>query len=282
MGGLRRIVWAMRKVKLPVSRKGLVLDVGSGSCPYPRSDVLLERYGSANHRCGSGLLLDRPIVFADAQCMPFKDKAFDFIVASHILEHIKKPEIFLQELMRVGKAGYIETPNAIFERLNPYTIHCLEIMNTDGKLIIHKKRALVQDLFLGNLQLFTKDLSWKKVFQGAPDLFHVRYFWKDVIDFEIINPEETCDWVTDYPDNEAVDVHETYSGTGWRSWGLRNLRRYYRWFCRKPIDLLSILACPECKGILNLANKYYICKACRKAYRVEPYPNFNEPEDISL
>ena len=30
------------------------------------------------------------------------------------------------------------------------------------------------------------------MFEGAPDMFHVRYFWKDGIDFEVLNPDESC------------------------------------------------------------------------------------------
>jgi len=142
MGELNRVRWALRKALLPVSADGLVLDVGSGGCPYPRSDVLLERHGDAWHRCGAALVMDRPIVFGDALHMPFKNKAFDFVIASHVLEHVREPEQFLGELMRVGKAGYIETPNVLFERVIPYPIHCLEMMAVEGKLYIRKKAVL--------------------------------------------------------------------------------------------------------------------------------------------
>ena len=104
--------------------------------PYPRSDVLLDRLEGDAHRCGQALIIDRPLVLGDALHMPFKDKAFDFVVASHILEHMKNPEQFLSELSRVAKAGYIETPNSIGEELVPMNIHCLEVMNLDSKLVI--------------------------------------------------------------------------------------------------------------------------------------------------
>src|SRR5262249_44327019 len=153
METFRRIAWALRKVQVPVHSQGLVLDVGAGSCPYPRSDVLLERYVKSDHRCGASLVSDRPTVFADALRMPFKAKAFDFVIASHILEHIKSPEAFLSELTRVGKAGYIETPNIFLERLSPYPIHVLEIMERDGKLLIRKKPKEGADDYLARLRL---------------------------------------------------------------------------------------------------------------------------------
>ncbi len=90
---LRRVKWALRKVHLPVAG-GLVLDVGSGGKPYPRSDVLLDRMTGAEHRCGAAMMIDRPAVFGDASKMPFRDQAFDFVIASHILEHMPDPAVF--------------------------------------------------------------------------------------------------------------------------------------------------------------------------------------------
>ena len=169
----KRIKWALRKVKLS-GMDGLVLDVGSGGKPYPRSYVLLDRLTGSDHRCGSPMLIDRPTVFGDAIKLPFKNKSFDFVIASHILEHIADPGAFLDELSRVGKAGYIETPNFIFERLFPYDIHCLEVILLDNALQIHKKKRPVEDLWIGSLDFLRKDPKWKLFFYENPDMFHVR------------------------------------------------------------------------------------------------------------
>ena len=55
---------------------------------------------------------------------------------------------FLNELQRVGRAGYIETPNAVFERLVPYDVHVLEIMDVDDELVIHKKSSAKPDEYI--------------------------------------------------------------------------------------------------------------------------------------
>lgn len=276
MGGIRRIEWALRKARLPVSANGLVLDVGAGGCPYPRSDVLLDRLIGAQHRCGSPLLVDRPVVIAEAQQMPFKNKAFDFVVASHILEHMKDPHVFLDELSRVGKAGYIETPNVIFERLDPYSIHCLEIMSLEGRLYIRKKGRVAEDLFMQKLKIHLRDSSWAKTFHGAPDLFHVRHFWKDHIDYEVVNPDESCDWIDAVAsDGEQGDTTNEYVSGGWRGRGLRTLRKYYQWKRRgKKLDWLAILACPTCHGTLVQGDKVFRCESCRATYPCDPYPDF--------
>lgn len=147
-----RIAWSLRKISLPIRNSDLVLDVGSGSSPHPAADVLAERYIDPKHRY-SAMVIDRPTVLADACKMPFRDKTFDFVIAFHVLEHISDPSSFLNELQRIGKAGYIETPNAVFERLVPYDVHLLEIMNINDMLIINKKAAARPDHFLNELDL---------------------------------------------------------------------------------------------------------------------------------
>jgi SAM-dependent methyltransferase len=47
----------------------------------------------------------------DPKPFPYPDKYFDFVVASHILEDVRDPVRVCQELSRVAKAGYVETPS---------------------------------------------------------------------------------------------------------------------------------------------------------------------------
>lgn len=42
---------------------------------------------------------------------PFPDKHFDFAFCSHLLEDVRDPIFVCKELIRVAKAGYIETPS---------------------------------------------------------------------------------------------------------------------------------------------------------------------------
>lgn len=267
-----RFRWALRKIMLPIDGSALVLDVGAGGNPFPRSDVLLDRLTGAEHRCGESMMIDRPVVFGDASRMPFKNKAFDFVIASHILEHMAEPGVFLKELQRVGKAGYIETPHALFERLNPYHIHCLEVLEKDGVLHIHKKRRAVEDAFLGTKDMLANHAAWGKYMFESPQMFHVRYFWNDEIKFEIENREVSCEWIEEI--NACSDVGEIKDSyltdeSGWRAYGLAVLNRWhvYRRHRRlKNFDLFSILACPQCSGDLSVRNESLHCDACAAAY----------------
>lgn len=277
---LRRLKWALRKISMPVTGTGLVLDVGSGGKPYPRSDVLLDRMTGAEHRCGIAMQLDRPAVFGDAQKMPFKDKAFDFVIASHILEHMSNPEVFLRELERVGKAGYIETPNAIFERLNPYHIHCLEVVSINNVLHIHKKQRPVEDPFLGALSFLKKDVKWGSFFHEAPDMFHVRHFWVDKIAYHIDNPNISCEWIEGInAESQPGETKQSYldEKTGWRELGLKLLgtwQQYRRSTRLKNLDILSILACPQCHEEIYKRGDTLYCDHCKVSYSAEPYPDF--------
>lgn len=277
-----RIRWAFRKIKLPVSCNSLVLDVGSGGKPYPRSDVLLDRLTGAEHRQGSAMLIDRPTVFGDACRMPFKDKSFDFIVASHILEHMADPSKFLEELQRVGRAGYIETPNFLYERLRPFSIHCLEVADVNGILQIHKKKQPVEDLFIGDLDFLANNSRWARLFYKSPDLFHVRYFWSDKIRYNVYNQDVSTDWIEGINDNsESGQKKETYISNKftWREAGLailasiNKIRRKNRF---ANFDLSSLFVCPECHGDFTVEEVHFVCNSCKSKYQRFPYPDFTK------
>lgn len=139
---IKRIQWSLRRLTIPVESAALVLEVGSGGNPYPRSNVLIDAYEETRERFWAPLVHDRPTVLSPGENLPFKDKIFDFVIAAHVLEHTPHPEKFLAELQRVARAGFIETPDAFMERINPYKDHRLEVTLRDGALLIRKKTAM--------------------------------------------------------------------------------------------------------------------------------------------
>lgn len=98
--------------RIRIDRRWRVLDVGSGHNPHPRADVLLERYVGADVGRGGETIdtSDPRLVVGDALDMPFEDGEFDYVIASHIAEHVDDPQQLCRELSRVARAGYIETP----------------------------------------------------------------------------------------------------------------------------------------------------------------------------
>ncbi|MGD9382167.1 MAG: methyltransferase domain-containing protein [Candidatus Thorarchaeota archaeon] len=97
-----------------------VLDVGSGNNPIKQATVLLDKYPDDDtHRRGELKLLEgRQFIKGDVCDMSmFTEDEFDFVNCTHVLEHLDDPFTAFNELMRVGKSGYIETPSFIAERM---------------------------------------------------------------------------------------------------------------------------------------------------------------------
>jgi SAM-dependent methyltransferase len=116
-----------RRIAIPAGPDDLVLDVGSGDKPHWRADVLIDRYVDAAHgiqRSGrAAARVSRPLFDADAAAMPFADGAFDYVVCSHVLEHVVDPAAVVAEMTRVGRAGYIEVPEAASAKILDFPSH---------------------------------------------------------------------------------------------------------------------------------------------------------------
>lgn len=263
--GLDPVAWSLRRIHCPVADEALVLEVGSGGNPYPRANVLIDAYEDTRERHWVPLKADRPIVLGFVEKLPFRDKAFDFVIASHVFEHSADPAAFLNELQRVAKAGYIEVPDAIFERLSPYHDHRLEITVREGGLVIRKKTSWMPDKDLVDL-LHHKTVQFVVgQISKHPFEFHVRHYWNGSIDFKVLNPEVDAAWPV---------VESSYQppppGFAARVRGgiLELLRGMLSQSGRnKRIDLLSLLLCPSCGGTaLGMTPSGVNCGKCGAAY----------------
>ena len=96
-----------------------VLEIGPGHNPYAGVTHLLERHVSdGRERGGNALVIPTAarLIIGEATVLPFVEGSFDFIYASHVLEHVEEPERACRDIMQVGKAGYIETPSPFLEQ----------------------------------------------------------------------------------------------------------------------------------------------------------------------
>lgn len=122
----------------------LVMDIGSGHNPHPRAEVLVDReLGASEHRGGAQATIPegRTVVIADASIgLPFKNKSVDFLIASHIAEHVEYPHIFVQELTRIAHRGYIETPGLLSDVLLNEPFHPWRVYCSGGNLVFRRKR----------------------------------------------------------------------------------------------------------------------------------------------
>lgn len=274
---------------LEIHSTDLVLDLGSGQNPNLRANVLCDKYviDNTERAFEAPVFMDsRPFVIADGSILPFKDKSFDFVICSHVLEHVDEPEKFLNELQRVAKRGYIETPHPIYERMTGgFLFHKWFVLNDDGKLIVQKKPKGTLDSDLQDFfqKIFTTYDNIYRTFllRNLKRLgFLTQYKWKDKINYRIISN----DIMQPISDSEYLSadvkgdvgqfsgsVRTNISRLGKMKLGLGKwLRRHADKKCGSIVSLLEILVCPICKLALeyNENARQLICTQCKCQYAV--------------
>jgi hypothetical protein len=101
-----------------------VLDIGGAEEVFPRANIVMDVLPYEARKPGP--LRDIPEQFTRDDwytgdiCAPqiwehFKDKEFDFVICSHVLEDVRDPIFVCSQLIRVAKAGYIECPSRFRE-----------------------------------------------------------------------------------------------------------------------------------------------------------------------
>ncbi len=108
-----------------------VLEIGPGSTPYSRSNEFLEYDFSPDdlvrQRGGGGKgpnLAGRRLTRYTGTRMPYGDGEFDYVIASHVIEHVDDPIGFVSEICRIGGGrGYLEFPLPTYEYLYDFDVH---------------------------------------------------------------------------------------------------------------------------------------------------------------
>ncbi len=267
--GKVKLAWACRRLHCPVPQSALVLEVGSGGSPYFRANVLIDAYAQTRERHWAPFITDRPSVLGLGEALPFRDKSFDFVIASHVLEHSADPEKFLRELQRVAKAGYIETPDAFMERINPYWDHRSEVTVRHGVLEVRKKPAWLPDPELMELyEERAKTLIAGSVIPCNPFTFHTRFYWTDQLPFRIVNPEVDASWAP--PEMKQTTQMQRSLRAKLGRMGLAMARALLSQKQRNSrIQLAALLQCPTCKSTeLKFSDSAVVCTGCGRHYDV--------------
>ena len=199
---LRKLIKHMKvsnptsRFKLKIPSQSSVLDVGSGHNPHPRANVVTDKYIEDNyHRAGDIKVLKKQrFVQADGETLPFKDDEFDYVICCHVVEHVDSPAQFMDELSRVGKAGYLEAPSMIGEFMIPRGAHKWVLLEIDKKIVIVDKERLGMksthdfgDLFLDYLP--RNSFGFKILQRTQQQIFTVNYEWKDRIEY-VVEPTD--------------------------------------------------------------------------------------------
>jgi 2-polyprenyl-3-methyl-5-hydroxy-6-metoxy-1,4-benzoquinol methylase len=129
---VRRKKWRLYQQVFPPRPGERVLDVGvSQYADAANENYFLHAYPAPEQVTAvgvddlSGLQDDYPgVTFlqADGRQLPFADEQFDVVHSNAVIEHVgplEEQRRFAAELMRVGKAGFVTTPNKWF----PFDTH---------------------------------------------------------------------------------------------------------------------------------------------------------------
>ena len=154
-----------------------ILDIGCGYRAHPNASVIADVQDFSNY------YKVRKFVKINGKKLPFKDKEFDFVIASHVIEHVEDFEYFIKELERISSKGYIELPsrlgdNLVFENKTDHIwwFYYDDVLN---KLIASKRNQLMEPFItVSTAKLFEEVFRESLVIELA---------WEEEIDYLIDN-----------------------------------------------------------------------------------------------
>jgi ubiquinone/menaquinone biosynthesis C-methylase UbiE len=212
-----------------------VLEVGPGGNPHPRANVLLEKIfddeviATAQRGYAPKPKTKKEIVYYSGPTFPFKDGEFDYVICSHVLEHIPFAELsnFIFELQRVAKAGYIEFPTIFYELINHQDVHLWYMYYRDETILFLDKsifksnyvHKVMREMFWG------KDNYMANAFRRYRELFFCYLEWSNKINYRIVKNYDEL--ITEQDFNKYKDYFKYYKkGSHLRFNLLEFLRNY--------------------------------------------------------
>ena len=175
-----------------ISKTDRVLEIGPGGSPHSRSDVFLEMKFSdeaeesvQRSHC-EPLKTEKPVFYYDGTTFPFSDNEFDYIICAQVLEHVNDVELFLKELQRVGRKGYIEFPTIYYDYLYDMPTHINFLLYDKDTIFYLKKCDSGLDKFENVTGFFrnTLELRYTHLIKYLKNYFFQGFEWIDIIKFE--------------------------------------------------------------------------------------------------
>ena len=156
-----------------------ILDVGCGYTAHEKATVVCDIQDL------SSFYKNKKFIKLDGKTLPFKDKEFDFVIASHVIEHVEDVSFFINELERVSSKGYIELPtcledNLVFENKNDHIWHT-EFDDINYKLLIKKRFQYLEPLItVSTAKILAKYFRQSLILE---------LFWENNIEFDLLDNE---------------------------------------------------------------------------------------------
>ena len=143
-----------------------ILDIGCGYTANKYSTHVADTQDFSN------LYKDKKFTHIKEKKLPFADKEFNFIIASHVLEHVEDIEYFIKELERVANSGYIEVPTRLEDNLVDVNekahIWWINFDDINNSLFITKRKQIIEPFLsvstIQNLRKFFRDSLVTEIF----------------------------------------------------------------------------------------------------------------------
>ena len=126
---------------------------------------------------------NKKFVLIENKNLPFSNNQFDFVYASHVIEHVEDLSFFISELKRISRQGYIELPSILEDNLilsaNSSEDHkwMFKFDDVNKVLLVEKKKQLIEP-FITHGVLFD---SLRKNFRSSLVL---ELYWENEINYE--------------------------------------------------------------------------------------------------
>ncbi|MBU3956525.1 methyltransferase domain-containing protein [bacterium] len=274
---------------IKISKEDVVLEIGPGNMPFYRADIYLERDLNNNIERAGDFKMNKTCVLGDAHNLPFDDKSIDYIFCAQVLEHSDNPREMLKEIIRVGRRGYIETPNFYRELLFGWPFHKWIVEIEGDKLVLYENKL---PQYFGSLFhiLQAEEYSGQIFFNLNFEKFNTVFKWESSFEYEIKTHEDLIAKYTKETGNKFCIRHnERSNNVNYR--GILNLRlivdcvpflskykdsllKIKNFFNRKKVTqldseitckiIIGKMACMNCGGKFEqyLGQKKVGCKSC--------------------
>jgi len=138
-----------------IKAQDLVLEIGPGAFPDYRAHVYADKYsGSADVDLAQfggrrPQKLRKPCIQIPEGLAEVPDGAFDYIICSHVLEHLTDNELnsVVNHINRLAPRVYIEVPSYFYEGIYAFDVHTRVItLQGDGVVTLNKKNLEVNEV----------------------------------------------------------------------------------------------------------------------------------------
>jgi len=199
-----------RVLDVGCGKGGVIISCGLKGAKVIGLDINEDELQIAKLRISSFEVDNVSLVNGIIERIPFEDNSFDLIIASSVLEHLKKFEKAIEEMVRLTKPGgfcITTTPNPLFPREGHYKVKYVPYLpKRFGKLYL-KARGFNPDFFI------------KNVTYPYPSISKIeKIFRKNGMSVTNVTEEEILNKFNDYSLIETKKILESV--------GFKNVKRY--------------------------------------------------------